>query len=420
MVETVIDVQELGKRYRLGETVRTGRQLLAETLQRAFFNLAKDILTRTSKNEEESHIWALHNISFQVKKGEVLGLIGRNGAGKSTLLKILSRITEPTEGMARLIGRIGTLLEVGIGFHPELTGRENIFLNGAILGMKKREITAKFEEIAAFAEIERFLDTPVKRYSSGMYMRLAFSVAAHLETEILLVDEVLAVGDAAFQKKCLGKMSEVAQGGKTVVFVSHNMAAVRQLCHRVIVLAQGELLKDEKPDKAVELYLNLTQNQEQGARQWDKDPFVKAGKAVFPISLALKNSDDTIVTTMGFDQSVQAEITVQVAASLSFQVSVIVTNSMGLKIFSNEATADACRYEEGLYRFQAHLPPSLLAPGVYYLGIAIYYPNGEFFFFDDAALSFSIEETGSAVAKYQGGYLGVIVTNLKWSIARLS
>jgi lipopolysaccharide transport system ATP-binding protein len=200
-------------------------------------------------------IWALKDVSFEIKHGEVVGIIGGNGAGKSTLLKILSRITEPTEGEARIYGRVGSLLDVGTGFHPELTGRENIYLNGAILGMKKKEIDKKFDEIVAFAEIEKFIDTPVKHYSSGLYMRLAFSVAAHLEPEILIVDEVLAVGDAAFQKKCLGKMGEVAKEGRTVLFVSHNMAAVENLCGRSILLRFGKVVADAAPSEAIAEYL---------------------------------------------------------------------------------------------------------------------------------------------------------------------
>jgi lipopolysaccharide transport system ATP-binding protein len=205
----------------------------------------------------EETIWALRDVSFEVGQGEVLGIIGRNGAGKSTLLKILSRITEPTEGYAELDGRVGSLLEVGTGFHPELTGRENIFLNGAILGMSKAEIDRNFDEIVAFAEVEQFIDTPVKRYSSGMFVRLAFAVAAHLETEILLVDEVLAVGDAAFQKKCLGKMGDVAQAGRTVLFVSHDMAAVENLCSRAILLHGGLLRADAAPAGTIAQYMAM-------------------------------------------------------------------------------------------------------------------------------------------------------------------
>ncbi|MBV8478952.1 MAG: ATP-binding cassette domain-containing protein, partial [Actinobacteria bacterium] len=208
-----------------------------------------------TKKEPADRIWALSEVSFDVRQGEVLGLVGRNGAGKSTLLKVLSRITEPTEGQVTLRGRVGSLLEVGTGFHPELTGRENIFLNGTILGMRRAEISRRFDEIVEFSGVERFLDTPVKRYSSGMQVRLAFAVAAHLEPEILLVDEVLAVGDAEFQEKCLGKMRDVTQEGRTVVFVSHNLAAVRSLCSRALVLEQGKLIFDGGTDEAVDRYL---------------------------------------------------------------------------------------------------------------------------------------------------------------------
>ena len=219
----------------------------------------KDALTDLPfaiRHSPSETIWALKDVSFEIKHGEVVGIIGGNGAGKSTLLKILSRITEPTEGEARIYGRVGSLLEVGTGFHPELTGQENIYLNGAILGMKKKEIDKKFDEIVAFAEIEKFIDTPVKHYSSGMYMRLAFSVAAHLEPEILIVDEVLAVGDALFQKKCLGKMGEVAKEGRTVLFVSHNMAAVENLCGRSILLRFGKVVADSVPSEAIAEYLS--------------------------------------------------------------------------------------------------------------------------------------------------------------------
>jgi len=224
MNDVAIRVENLGKLYHLGkrERYRTLRDTLVASIAAPFRRLRSG----PSSSGGPETIWALKDVSFEVKHGEVIGIIGRNGAGKSTLLKILSRITEPTEGQATISGRVGSLLEVGTGFHPELTGRDNIFLNGAILGMKKAEIERKFDEIVAFAEVERFIDTPVKHYSSGMYVRLAFAVAAHLEPEILIVDEVLAVGDVAFQKKCLGKMGEASRSGRTVLFVSHNMAAV--------------------------------------------------------------------------------------------------------------------------------------------------------------------------------------------------
>lgn len=261
MSEIAIRVEDLGKRYRIG-----GPKESYGTLRDSLVSLAQAPLQAVRRGRSNGHreFWALRNVSFEVKRGEVLGVIGRNGAGKSTLLKILSRITEPTTGYAEIRGRVGSLLEVGTGFHPELTGRENIYLNGAILGMKKAEIDRAFDEIVEFAEIEKFLDTPVKRYSSGMYMRLAFSIAAHLEPEILIVDEVLAVGDASFQKKCLGKMGDVAQEGRTVLFVSHNMAAVESLCRRVVVLAAGNVVCDQHPTTAIARYIALAQSPNDG------------------------------------------------------------------------------------------------------------------------------------------------------------
>ncbi len=254
MSNVAIQVENLGKQYRIGgQQARYKRftETLMDTLTAPVQRLRR--LGRPAPPEEM--IWALKDISFEVRQGEVVGIIGRNGAGKSTLLKVLSRITEPTEGEARVYGRVGSLLEVGTGFHPELTGRENIYLNGTILGMKRAEIERKFDEIVAFAEIEKFLDTPVKRYSSGMYVRLAFAVAAHLEPEVLVVDEVLAVGDVQFQKKCMGKMGEVAKGGRTVLFVSHNMTAVQGLCQRAILLNQGNVLLDGESKPVIDRYL---------------------------------------------------------------------------------------------------------------------------------------------------------------------
>jgi homopolymeric O-antigen transport system ATP-binding protein len=248
MGEVAIRAQSVAKRYRLGtrERYKTIRESLMGSIRLPF--------TRRGAGEEAG-LWALDDVSFEVQHGEAMGIIGRNGAGKSTLLKILSRITEPTRGEVQVFGRIGSLLEVGTGFHPELTGRENIYLNGAILGMKRAEIARRFDEIVAFSEIERFLDTPAKRYSSGMYMRLAFAVAAHLEPEILVVDEVLAVGDAEFQRKCLGKMSDVARGGRTVLFVSHNMAAVQNLCASAVLLDGGRVAARGPAGEVVARYL---------------------------------------------------------------------------------------------------------------------------------------------------------------------
>jgi lipopolysaccharide transport system ATP-binding protein len=252
-MKPIVRVQNVSKQYEIGSR-EAGYDTLRESIASAV-SAPFERLRRGSGKQKPQTIWALKDVSFEVAPGEVIGIIGRNGAGKSTLLKVLSRITEPTSGRAELYGRVASLLEVGTGFHPELTGRENVYLNGAILGMSKAEIDRKFEQIVAFAELEQFLDTPVKRYSSGMYMRLAFAVASHLEPEILIVDEVLAVGDAAFQKKCLGKMGEVAKEGRTVIFVSHNMTAIRSLCQRAIWLHNGEIVESGETGRVILNYI---------------------------------------------------------------------------------------------------------------------------------------------------------------------
>jgi lipopolysaccharide transport system ATP-binding protein len=257
MSDTVIRVENLGKKYIIGHQKQERYTSLRDVITNKLKSIGS-LINPQAKNENSAfeEFWALKDVSFEIKQGDRVGIIGRNGAGKSTLLKVLSRITEPTTGSIKIKGRVASLLEVGTGFHPELTGRENIFLNGAILGMGKEEIKRKFDEIVAFAEVEKFLDTPVKRYSSGMYVRLAFAVAAHLEPEILIVDEVLAVGDAAFQKKCLGKMEDVGKEGRTVLFVSHNMATIQNLCQRAIWMNQGRLFNDDQTQIVISKYLS--------------------------------------------------------------------------------------------------------------------------------------------------------------------
>src|SRR5687767_10471985 len=281
MSDIAIRVENLSKQYRIGEreSYKTLRDVIADSAATPFRKLRSAFIGNGSSSNSNGRpsvagqpsadgavagpspsatIWALDDVSFEVKQGEVVGIIGRNGAGKSTLLRILSRITKPTKGHAKIFGRVGSLLEVGTGFHPELTGRENIYLNGAILGMRKAEIERKFDEIVAFAEVEKFIDTPVKRYSSGMYVRLAFAVAAHMETEVLLVDEVLAVGDAEFQKKCLGKMNRVAEAGRAVILVSHNMAVIRNLCTTGIWIENGQLESHNSARHVVDQYLKAS------------------------------------------------------------------------------------------------------------------------------------------------------------------
>ncbi len=305
-----IRVENIGKKYRLGSLnqlrpYNTLRDAIAQRVsnpQGWFHGLGA-----RQPDGSSNSIWALRHISFEVAQGQVLGIIGRNGAGKSTLLKILSRVTEPTEGSGEIRGRVGSLLEVGTGFHPELTGRENIFLNGAILGMKRAEITRKFDEIVDFAEIPRFIDTPVKRYSSGMYLRLAFAVAAHLEPEILVVDEVLAVGDAEFQRKCLGKMSDVAQQGRTVLFVSHNMSAILRLTQEAIVIEKGQLMLRAPTAKAVDYYLSQGLSQE-GERTWEPSEVPGSAWPFCPLAIRARSANGKVTDILRSVEPITLEI----------------------------------------------------------------------------------------------------------------
>ena len=292
MSDTVIKVENLSKQYRIGahEGHKTFRETLVDAVKAPIQQLGKLFNPTSDLRPPISElIWALKDVSFEVKQGEVIGIIGRNGAGKSTLLKILSQITEPTEGRVELKGRIGSLLEIGTGFHPELTGHENVYLYGAILGMDRWEVTSKFDEIVAFAEIAKFIDTPVKRYSSGMYMRLAFAVAAHMETEILLVDEVLAVGDAAFQKKCLGKMGDVSKEGRTVLFVSHNMAAITQLCSKGMLIESGKIRAIGTADEVVRKCLAVSDTTQHKVDLSNDPPRRGTGEVIFQ-SVRLQNA----------------------------------------------------------------------------------------------------------------------------------
>ncbi len=330
MSEAAITISNLGKSYRLGKSNQ------ADNFRDLLVSIAKAPINRIKAlGEHSSHapdaFWALKDVSFTINPGEVVGIIGRNGAGKSTLLKMLSRITEPTTGEIELRGRISSLLEVGTGFHPELSGRENIFLNGSILGMKRSEIRAKFDEIIDFAEVEKFLDTPVKRYSSGMYVRLAFAVAAHLEPEILIVDEVLAVGDLEFQKKCLGKMGEVASHGRTVLIVSHNMSIIQSLCERSILLRQGTLVDDNKTAIVVKEYLNFLNK---NAVNPFKDNPERGGSGEVRLTAArLLNEEDQPVTSPISGQTLKLEFTYENHKNIN-NISAVITiyNHYGIAV----------------------------------------------------------------------------------------
>jgi lipopolysaccharide transport system ATP-binding protein len=315
MTDIAIRVENLSKLYRIGakqEAYKTLRDTLAGAVAAPLRRLGQTFQHSNVRTSERSDdFWALKDVSFEVKRGEVVGIIGRNGAGKSTLLKILSRITEPTSGYADIYGRVGSLLEVGTGFHPELTGRENIFLNGAILGMKRAEIARQFDAIVEFAEVERFVDTPVKHYSSGMYLRLAFAVAAHLEPEILLVDEVLAVGDAQFQKKCLGKMGEVAKQGRTVFFVSHSMGAIQQLCGRVLLVRTGQLYKDGHPNQVIPDYLSDASRSEHGIFDYSNHPARAANYAPLIRQVTIRTLDGQPTTHFNPGDAFQVELVIE-------------------------------------------------------------------------------------------------------------
>lgn len=412
MSDIAIRVENLSKMYKIGAS-QARYQTLRESLMNGFSSSVERL--KGNQPKEDNIIWALKDISFEVKHGEVLGIIGRNGAGKSTLLKILSRITRPSSGRFELNGRVGSLLEVGTGFHPELTGRENILLSGAILGMKRKEINRKFDEIVDFAEIEKFLDTPVKHYSSGMYMRLAFSVAAHLEPEILLVDEVLAVGDAEFQKKCLGKMGDVAGEGRTVLFVSHNMGAINQLCSRGILIERGILKLDSK-------ILTIISEYSKSNRIINLQNFSIKSEEIILNSLNIyqkKTKDNNLFIT---DEPIFIQWKYEIKKeTFGLRIGFDLVSLDGITIFR---TFDDDYYgtlikKTGKYKATCKIDGSLLKNTKYILYPRIGIHNSKWILFSDSGIEISLHNHAGVNSRYNDDRPGVIMPKLVWEIEKI-
>jgi lipopolysaccharide transport system ATP-binding protein len=424
-MKPVIQVENLGKRFRIGLAPQndTLRDMLTDALSapaRAIRNWGKPAPETLSADQ----IWALRDVSFTVEQGQVLGIVGRNGAGKSTLLKILSRVMEPTVGTVTIRGRVGSLLEVGTGFHPELTGRENIFLNGAILGMKRAEILRKFDEIVDFSEVGQFIDTPVKRYSSGMYLRLAFAVAAHLEPEILVVDEVLAVGDAEFQRKCLGKMGDVAQAGRTVLFVSHNMSAVLRLTQQAIVLEKGRMVLNAPTPQAVDYYLSGG-NASAGERVWRADEVPASAAPFVPLALRLRDVRGKVVDTIRSTEPCTVEYEYRLDAPITgLRLGIYLNTARGEMVFTSFDTDDPAMFETHTDRLAGHyisrttIPADTLNGGRYSLAVNASSYRIQRYFQDDQALDFTVDLTGAPGMHWPENRGGVIRPRLDWKIEK--
>jgi lipopolysaccharide transport system ATP-binding protein len=403
---TAIRVQGIGKKYRLGES-RAAYETLRDTIAGAWGQ------GRSATNPTRE-IWALRDVSFEVRPGEAVGIIGRNGAGKSTLLKILSRITEPTEGYAEIHGRVGSLLEVGTGFHPELTGRENIFLSGAILGMKRTEIRRQFDAIVAFAQIERFLDTPVKRYSSGMFVRLAFAVAAHLTPEILLVDEVLAVGDLEFQKKCIGKMDDVAHEGRTVLFVSHSMGTIERLCGRCVLLADGRVEMTGPTPDVVRAYVRSGGSQR---LQWRREGSPPSHPHILRVAVTDKGGTalDSVTSASVVGILVACAIP---QARPALQLGVCVYDGRGEAVFSTGPRDDGKPYptRAGIHEYVVMFPGAILMPQRYTVTASLYDPGGGV---DQVvgAIVLDVTPVASLANLVDGGRPGVLQLACSWTHA---
>lgn len=413
-MSSIIQVENLSKSFIIsheGKEKYTALRDVMATKAKKIFSFPGLMKPKEKITKEE--FWALNNLNFEVQTGDRLGIVGSNGAGKSTLLKLLSRITEPTKGEIRIKGRVASLLEVGTGFHPELTGKENIFLNGAILGMGRKEIKAKYDEIVDFAEVEKFLDTPVKRYSSGMYVRLAFAVAAHLEPEILVVDEVLAVGDAQFQKKCLGKMNDISQSeGRTVLFVSHNMGVISQLCNRVVLLSKGEISYDGTPKQAIEKYLQ-TQTKE---NNYNADETVIKNKPNHISSLTITNIQQQVISSFSFDENICLCFSLMVKNySDNLQIGIALQDKYNTRLFTVIKELSYFRKNNSeIIGGRVQLPGNILAPNKYSFVVALWSKDGHIFDMIESVCPVSIHDNGTDLAQYEGADYGCIIIHPDW------
>lgn len=419
MSDPMIQVNQLGKKYLLRHQQTQPYIALRDVITNSVKSIARRVLQprRSHPAPDREEFWALQDVSFEVNQGDRVGIIGRNGAGKSTLLKLLSRITEPTTGQIVLNGRVASLLEVGTGFHPELTGRENIYLNGAILGMSKVEIKRKFDEIVAFAEVEKFLDTPVKHYSSGMYVRLAFAVAAHLEPEILIVDEVLAVGDAIFQKKCLGKMEDVSKSGKTLLFVSHQMGMVSQLCNQAIWLEKGKIIQRGNPQSVIPLYLKHGFFSQQNS--FVRSDAVINQKSIFIAEAKTLNSLEQAATEFGHIEPIYLQVKCVVKqAKADVLIGVAVKDRLGRKVFTSQAPLYPKIINSGVASLMAtmKIPANLLTPGQYFFLISLHIPKVEVLDQLDEVCEFKIADVGSEFSLYEGLDYGCVFANCQWNL----
>lgn len=416
MKNLAIQADNISKQYRLGEV---GTGTLSHDLNRFWHKIRgnEDPYLKIGESNDRSrkgssdYVWSLQDINFEIEKGDAVGIIGRNGAGKSTLLKLLSKVTKPTTGNFKINGRIASLLEVGTGFNPEMTGRENIYLNGAILGMRRHEITRKLEEIIDFSGVERYVDTPVKRYSSGMYVRLAFAVAAHLESEIMIVDEVLAVGDAEFQKKCLGKMGDVSKGeGRTVLFVSHNLAAVQTLCNKGIMLENGLIKFHGDSNKALDFYVSSGNS--------STSLYTATTKKINDIhKIQIVNSNNDLKNSFNFNETIKFLFNFNLSSEYRDKVEfgfkvidqrerVVFSNNKPISSFIADANDD--------FSIECTIPKSVLVPNSYKVSVALHIPNVAFICHLEEKVAFNIEETGTDFYQYSGTDYGCVFIDCKW------